>query len=393
MSTQAGPNISVNPVINIDINNPQSFKGAITSNLITSNPEASSVTGYTSAGASRVDAGTLLSYDSKYNAVKWEFDTYQSWGAYMNNNTTFNGTLDNTKQYTMSFDWRWDGQFTPTANLTFQLIQGNGVSGAAGADIASNSTSISDGWKRFSYTFIPANTGVSANPRILIGQKTTGTYTKFWWKNLQLEQQAFRSNFISGSRSNSHTETASNLSITPTFTSYSNSGQPVFGGVSDKIVLPSVPSMNANNFSIEFIMRIPSLPSSEQIIVCPSTVSGDQYISINSSGQLISSHTISAGQKVLLTGPTLVPNQYYHVMYVRDATTKKFYINGSLITNVSDSTVYTQWGSSVWSIGNKGVGLQGYFLGEMPIFQVYNNSLTDNQVKQNFAAKRGKYSI
>ena len=178
-------------VLYLDGANYKAFQSS-TKNLITTNSLPSSITGYTASGGN----GTVT-YDSTNQAVIWERTSYDAWGAVFQNSTLFNKTLNTSKQYTASFEWKIDNAQIGAGAYIFEIADGPDIYNLASANVLANSTSIGNGWYRFSYTFTPANSGVSAYFRLLMG--TYGTYvSKFWWRKLQLAQSSSRTDYVDG---------------------------------------------------------------------------------------------------------------------------------------------------------------------------------------------------
>ena len=163
MSAFAGPQIASDGLLFAydmgSVN--KSWKGTPTTNLLT-NTVPTSATGYTRSGGT----GTVT-FDTDTSSVYWTQTAYATWGSYMYFGPQFNGTLDTGSSYTISFEWK----NTSDAGLNspyYQLVQGNGQSAAISINpITSYSVYVGDGWYRFSYTFVPANTGVSAYNRVI----------------------------------------------------------------------------------------------------------------------------------------------------------------------------------------------------------------------------------
>lgn len=192
MSLSHSPNIvSDGLVLYLDGANYKSFNYN-TKNLITTNSLPSSTTGHIAAGGN----GTVT-YDSVNQAVIWERTSYDAWGAYFYNSTFFDKTLDTTKQYTASFEWKIDNLELGAGVYVFEIADGPDLYNVASASVLSNSISIGNGWYRFSYTFTPLNSGTSAYFRILMGSYNTYV-SRFWWRKLQLEQSSTRTDYVDG---------------------------------------------------------------------------------------------------------------------------------------------------------------------------------------------------
>jgi hypothetical protein len=141
-------------------------------------------------------SGTYF-YDTTNEAMYFELRSYAAWGAYFQNNTEFNGTLDTSKQYTASFEWRSESEF-PASNFFAEIVTYQGTSGLFAANVLSNSVDLGNGWYKFSYTFTPPNSGVNAFLRVIVGNRGTAK-TKFWWRKLQVEQNSVATTWTDGS--------------------------------------------------------------------------------------------------------------------------------------------------------------------------------------------------
>ena len=86
---------------------------------------------------------------------------------------------------------------------------------------------------------------------------------------------------------------------------------------------------------------------------------------------------------------TVPLNQWtYFNIVVDDANNKvKFYVNGKLETNATDSEPIANWDNE-WILGQRG-NSTNYFKGFMDCLQVYNAALSSSQIKQNYIAGLG----
>ena len=406
MSTVAGPDIDYGPstIFKYDMSNTQkSWFGATTTNLITTNPlpTVGSTTGYSAAGGT----GSAIAYDSSKQAIYWQRDTYEVWGAYMPNSTTFNGTLNIAAQYTASFEWYSESQFDPSV-FGWNLVQGNGVSGAASANVLSNSTPIGDGWYRFSYTFTPVNTGVSANFRVIINPQGTNK-THFWWRKLQLEEKSFRSPFVEGTRSNTQSiidETGRSIATANSIIYNSNNTFSFATGSTVPISVPLSTALNKLEGSINMWVYPTSYSGSNGLFVnrdSSLTNSLDWlWLGVWNNGSLLYFRTgNSAGccnNDLTIAGSTNIPlNTWTNVCVTwKSANTAVIYINGVSRNSRTISEIPTTNPTTNGSIGlGHESGGTGSWVGQIGYSEIYNTQLTATQVLQNFNAIRGRYGI
>lgn len=77
----------------------------------------------------------------------------------------------------------------------------------------------------------------------------------------------------------------------------------------------------------------------------------------------------------------------------KSAGTSVIYINGNLYTSRSISAIPATNPAANGLFGCGHANADGYFNGKMPIAQIYNRQLTASEVKQNFNAFRGRFSL
>lgn len=362
----------------LDGANYKSFQSS-TKNLITTNSLPSSTDGHIAAGGN----GTVT-YDSINQAVVWERTSYEPWGAYFYNSTIFNKTLDTTRQYTASFEWKADSPQIPDNQYAFEIVDGAGLTYVVSAPIASNSVSIGSGWYRFSHTFTPASSGSSAYFRTIIGPK--GTYvSKFSWRKLQLEQSSTRTDYVNG---------------VPLTTWYDLSGNGNNGTIVGNI------RHNASTQSL----RLPGTTGSYIDVPSPNLVSSNYTVMVASryttvtSGRMLSSYI----NNWLLGHHASTSEEYYAQGWIRDSgvadtswriyagtgnmSTDQYslYINGSLIVNNSNAG---SEGPNGFTIGRFRGTDSEYSEGEIGFLIAYNRVLTTAEILSNTNALKSRYGL
>jgi hypothetical protein len=87
-------------------------------------------------------------------------------------------------------------------------------------------------------------------------------------------------------------------------------------------------------------------------------------------------------------------NTWRHVCFTwKSANTSAIYVNGELVTSRSITTIPSTSPDTVGEIGNGHAYNDGSFNGKIPAVKIYDRQLTASEVKQNFAALRGRYGI
>lgn len=392
--------ITENLQMYLDPANEKSFLGEPTSNLVTLNPIPTSSNNYIASGGTG-----LLEYNQQYNAIFYQRNTYESWGSYLYNSTYFNGSLDTTKLYTASFEWKTESQIAPF--FAFEIAQGNGQFPAISVSTASFSEYIGDGWYRFSRTFYPSNSGIQAYPRVLFGSNKGTKITKFYIRKLQIEQKDYRTPFVEGTRLIVFKDLTKNVNYGNGYNiNYSNNnhGSVSFNGINSYIEIPHSSSIT---------------PSSS--MTCSVWAYSDDWNSQNS--KRIISKT-EAGNYAIWTGDNSnsykvsavlnVNGTYYYPGYSRNLLSKgwhnfcftfdgryvKFYVD-SILTETSDtgSTQSIQVNNSNSLILGAEAGpstipaSNTYFYGKIGPVKIYNIALTESQISNNFNVLRGRYEI
>ena len=366
-----------------DMNNTQkSWKGAPTTNLITNPLPNGTASDFANAGG----VGTLT-YDSPTQAIKWVKTAYEAWGAYLYFNPVFNGDLSITDSYTISFEWKTENTAIADSVYGYNLVQGNGASAAAAANILSNSVLQENGWYLFKYTFIPANTGITAYNRIILGPQSTNIST-FYIRKIQFEKLNFASPFVNGIRASTRAilDLMNNNTITASSLTYASDGTFSFNGTSNyldagnstAVQLPTAITMEA--------WVNPAALTGSGNIMSKNSNSGYRF-RIENNNQLwfyVSGNVILGGYV-----PT---NTWSHLVVTGDSSGLYGYINGVLVA--SNSTAFAP---TAPASGNLFVGCifanAEVFNGKISVAKVYNRRLSAAEIKQNFNALRRRHGI
>jgi hypothetical protein len=365
-------------VLHLDGGNYKSFQSS-TKNLITTNSLPSSTTGYAASGGN----GTVT-YDSINQAVVWERTSYEVWGAVFQNSTLFNKTLDTSKQYTASFEWKIDNAQIGAGAYIFEIADGPDLYNVTGVAILGSSTSIGNGWYRFSHTFTPLNSGVGANFRILMGTYGTNV-SRFSWRKLQLEQSSVRTDYVDG---------------VPLSTWYDLSGNGNNGTIVGNI------RYNASTQSL----RLPGTVGSYIDVPSPNLISSNYTVMVASryttvtSGRILSAYI----NNWLLGHHSSTSEEYYAEGWVRDSAVAdtswriyagtgnisadqySLYINGSLIVNNSNAG---SQGPNGFTVGRFRGTDSEYSEGEIGFLLAYNRVLTASEIATNYNALKSRYGL
>lgn len=399
-------------VLHLDAANFKSWSTNV-KNLISTNPVPTSASGYTAGGGT----GTVV-YDTSNQALLWTRDTYDVWGAYLQNDTVFAQNLDTTKQYTASFEWYNQSDFSDS-NFYWEIIRGDGINGATGAPLVGNSTDIGNGWKRFTFTFTPVNVGDNARFRVILYNVTTGVQDRrkiyFMWRKLQLEQNPTRTDFVDGSNPATFNNLVNFTQTVPN--SNSRTYVPANGGS-----IWYRGDAPVNGFSIpSSIINLETLARTREFTVMFGVQKKYYGYSGNSVGNSIiltgSGGGYSEGWRIIETGMGTMGNAFTGthqfgfgmpelaggititdsaanrpcvVAFSISPTTITGFINGSFST--SGTPTYGQGFGHYGEIGTSNFGV-GAFAGNFSFMMIYNRTLTQAEITQNYNALRQRFGL
>jgi hypothetical protein len=166
----------------------------------------------------------------------------------------------------------------------------------------------------------------------------------------------------------------------PTFNS-SNGGSIVFDGSNDYVSLLTFPSFaSAATFSV-FVMKTQSKNSAGVYSFKGCMMQFDN-------DAIRFWFDVAKVNLVYNFTPTL--NQWYYITITQEDYLNKIYIDGSL---VNTQTTSFPLHSGFYVKREIGTYNDRYFLGMIPIVQVYNRALSADEVLQNFNAQKGRFGL
>jgi hypothetical protein len=151
-------------------------------NFITNNPTPTTNT----SGYSVVGGVGSLSLDESEMAIRWTRTSYETWGAYVLNNSLSNYQFDTFSSYTSTFEWKLGPLHTADTTYNFQIINGPSTYIILSVSLLSNSTLQENGWYRFTRNQIPPldGSGETVQYRIITGSKGL-LVTDIYWRGLE----------------------------------------------------------------------------------------------------------------------------------------------------------------------------------------------------------------
>jgi hypothetical protein len=144
----------------------------------------------------------------------------------------------------------------------------------------------------------------------------------------------------------------------------------------------------SGSITYEFVLKVNTVTANKVLFGKYTGSGSDMWIGVRTDLQ-----RLTAGFYNLNSTFSITDNQIRHYTITYNSVTGAtvLYINGELNFNSSVAARTNPGGNLM--IGKFGVSATFYFPGELGLVKIYNNALTQNQVKQNFEATRGRYGI
>ena len=223
----------------------------------------------------------------------------------------------------------------------------------------------------------------------------TGLNDVIYYRYYQVEAKGHATPFTATTRSS----TASLIDLKRTTdidvsnVSFDSTGQPDFDGSDDEINIGTGLGIQNASFSVEAVIKWDGGSTDTFFGYKGATDASQQSIHwrIYSTGQLrfdFYSNSINSG------GGAIVAGEWTHltVTYDYDNDTCICYKNGILLMQGSAGPYTGADSTSTGYVGSWGPNNQ-HFGGQIPIFRVYNKTLTATEVKQNFNSQKNRFDI
>jgi hypothetical protein len=185
-----------------------------------------------------------------------------------------------------------------------------------------------------------------------------------------------------------------NSSYAPIFTSDSG-GSFLFDGVNDHVVFPDSTSLRymGSNMSL-FAWAKPTIniTTARNIVARRNGSNIGGYIHHNGNYNNLTVYIFSNSWKAVSTQNIFVPNVWCYTGFTWDGTSLKTYKNGVLVGNVSPGGGAINPIESTMRIGSSGLTSQPW-AGHISNVQIYNSTLTNNQILQNYNALKGRFGL
>lgn len=439
-------------VLNLDSLNPQSIPVDPTMNLKNYSQDFTAVGGGYVLGATTSTTGSFLAPDGTNTATLITEDTTNNIHRiyYGTSGQSPSINLQQNKYYTVSFYAKNNGRPVSDsilelpsgrAGVTYNLSTGTLVNYTTLNGVVLNSSidSVGNGWYRISYTTKETASiaaGAVATIARYYNENNSGSYTgnglsgSYIW-GYQLEQNNYATpyfrTFANPAGRTSWYDLSGNNNITTLYTSSVSSSIPKYNYLNERVLnfdgTGSYAAVTSSwsylsSSAIETVFSINSFGTSEVTSIGGYDQKDGSFFARSVAGMIyidniaknIGASVITLTQNYRSVGSSTIINtgSYYHVILNKDTTlgTLQIYINGVLQgTNTFDTSSYAQWfstgsyqGSDIIRIsntlsGNVAAWSSKYLNGKIPVFKLYNRTLTQAEVTQNYNVIKTRFNL
>lgn len=255
-------------------------------------------------------------------------------------------------------------------------------------------------WQRVSMT-VTATTSTNGNFPYFAGEGLTVGST-FYITDTQTELGGHATPYVySGTTNGTRSNTASLLDITGqsnidlSNVSFDSTAHMTFDGTDDKGEVSNFPAIWNGSVSLE---TVASWDDDTRSIIFGNYNCNNNDINFEKlTGGSLRFYWGRGARDVTTTGNPRVTTSgaYHHVVFVRDTSANnfRFYVDGTLVTTVSNAGSNITSTGSTFRIGGDTRNGSTIHNGNIPIVRVYSKALTTEEVTQNFSAYRDRFNI
>jgi hypothetical protein len=259
--------------------------------------------------------------------------------------------------------------------------------------IIGSNISLTTEWQKFSSTF--TYTGPTSTDWQF--RHINYNASEVYIANVQLEAKEHATPFTPGIRSS----TASLLDLTRQSTidlanvSFDSNAHMTFDGTDDKGEVSNFPAIWNGSVSLE---AVASWDDDSRSIIFGNYNCNNNDINFEKlTGGTLRFYWGRGARDVTTTGNPRVTTSgdYHHVVFVRDTSANnfRFYVDGTLVTTVSNAGSNITSTGSTFRIGGDTRNGTTIHNGNIPIIRVYSKALTTEEVAQNFSAYRDRFNM
>jgi hypothetical protein len=273
-----------------------------------------------------------------------------------------------------------------------------------GAILSSGVVEYPNQWYRVYITFTTGSATVSGLVEMISRYSTSNVgYNYFWGR--QLEKGPVMTDYTSvlttgiASRPTIWTNLSGNsnngtLTNGPTYSSLNN-GSIIFNGSNQYVVGPSISSQLTGDMTAEVWMKLNAVPTDYVRIIGTGVNSGSSrtfglWVNSNDRNLLWQRHGSGAQDPALLPATRLTLGTWNHIVATTSGSSHAIYLNG---VSIGTASATGPWPESAQNI-SLGYGyIHTYLNGSLSGAKLYNRGLTGSEVKQNYDALKGRYSL
>ena len=345
----------------------KSWKGAPTANLY------GNATDYNSG----LSLGRWFRLDDTIKSIQLS-STFNSWCV------RWSATLSANTQYTFSCEHRSD-----VDNSTF-VLDNDGVDDNTWNTTVTSTTE----WQTYKFT----RTNIAAGTMNMYARRNSGG--NIFIRKIQIEQQAFATPFVNGTRSNTEAllDWTGNNTITINGLTYNSDGTFNYYGTNGTgLILPGT-NFSLNEQTIECWCYASSFVQNGFMFEkTTNNLVNTQYsffFNNNATHLYYRTYGLTPRDLTRTTSTSgVINNQWNHMVATFDGSTKKIYVNGAQKVSEAVTGTITQNTTGSAYIGTYG-NFVGYpYNGKIGVTRIYNRALTANEITINFNTLRGRYGI
>ena len=272
-------------------------------------------------------------------------------------------------------------------NTTGQIFHFGASTSGTILDFNATTFGITTEWQRFTYTRTFTNASVVGIQARLDGADTYLPGSIIWWDGLQVEQKSYATPLAYGTRSstNSLIDLTKAANIDVSNVSFDSDGLPTFDGTDDIL---NTGLFNGRNPTTD--------PFTIESIVKSDTTSGARmWLDATSNGtnqRLYCAHAATGTgnpmgiQNSAWSSSGVQDTNFHHYVIVMDGSTATLYNNGVLHSTKS----YSSYEIQALNVG----GRAGYYWnGSIPVFKLYDDVLSAQEIQQNYNAYKNRFNI
>jgi len=190
------------------------------------------------------------------------------------------------------------------------------------------------------------------------------------------------------------------LQASPTFDSTIPS-RFTFAAASSQYVSTTTQYSNPQTFSIGVIFKTTTTAAKkliglENTQTGTSTTSWDRHLYVHTDGYL-KFGVFRSGGYIAATTYSVADGAWRYAVGTFSDGIAKLYVNGQYVNEVnaggSIENYNGWWRIGAYKLGGVWGGSDGYYNGDIAIAHVYSKALTENEIRQNFNALRGRFGI